>query len=334
MTRQTSSESRLTPPQPHVLGAVRKRVAQWFSTHARDLPWRQPGTSPWGVLVSEVMSQQTPMSRVAPRWLSWMATWPTPRDLAAAPTAEVLLAWDTLGYPRRALRLRECATAIAADYGNRVPDTLAELEALPGVGNYTAAAVMSFAHGRPATVLDVNIRRVLSRVFAGVEHPKAALGRQEQAWATGLVPRADHVTWNAGLMELGALVCTSRNPACADCPIAEQCAWLAAGRPAAEPARKPKTQAWEGTDRQLRGAIMAALRQSAGEAQGGGIAADLFTASAAEFDPDQLELYSPDVARKVMRVRDLGDSQRIARLLTDLAADGLTVRSGERIALP
>lgn len=315
-----------------VASAVHPRVLEWFADNARDLPWRTPGTSAWGVLVSEVMSQQTPMSRVAPKWEAWMATWPTPADLAAAPTSEVLIAWDSLGYPRRALRLQECARAITERHDGVVPSTEEELLALPGIGSYTAAAVASFAHRNRATVLDVNIRRVLSRVFAGVEHPKAALSKKETAWAAGLVPTHDHVEWNAGVMELGALVCTSRSPRCAECPLQDLCAWNLAGRPVA-PERKPRTQSWAGTDRQLRGAIMKVLRT----ATTAGLPTRLLTASALDLtttDEETLAGLPAPVVAAVERVRDLGTADRIDRLVTDLVSDGLAVLEDGRLRLP
>lgn len=332
MTHRTPAETDLA--------AAHEAVLTWFDAHARDLPWRAQGTSAWAVLVSEIMSQQTPVARVVPRWRDWMARWPAPSDLAAAPTAEVLRAWDSLGYPRRALRLKECAAVIAAEHGDRVPCDEETLRALPGIGAYTAAAVASFACGRRTTVLDVNIRRVLARVFDGHAHPKGALTKSETAWAAQFVPAdgsdACHVAWNAGVMELGALVCTSRNPACEVCPLAEQCRWLAAGRPAGDdPARKPKTQAWHGTDRQLRGAIMAVLK--AAEAP---VARDLLTASATEFDGgpdgtfDAQGAAHEAVETAILRVRELGDGQRIGRLIDALIADGLAAEGRVGLHLP
>lgn len=331
MTHRTPAETDLA--------AAHEAVLTWFDAHARDLPWRAPGTSAWAVLVSEIMSQQTPVARVAPRWRDWMARWPAPSDLAAAPTAEVLRAWDSLGYPRRALRLKECAAVIASEHSDQVPCDEETLLTLPGIGAYTAAAVASFACGQRTTVLDVNIRRVLARAFDGHAHPKGALTKSETAWAAQFVPAgpdapgARHVAWNAGVMELGALVCTSRSPACKVCPLAAQCRWLAAGRPAGDdPARKPKTQAWHGTDRQLRGAIMAVLK--AAEVP---VARSLLTASAAEYDSDLAgtpELADGPVEAAILRVRELGDGQRIGRLVDALIADGLAAESGGRLHLP
>jgi A/G-specific adenine glycosylase len=213
-------------------------------------------------MVSEFMLQQTPVSRVLKPWAEWMARWPEPADLAEASPADVLRAWGRLGYPRRALRLREAAAEIVSRHGGQVPGTEEELLALPGVGSYTAAAVAAFAFGRKAVVLDTNIRRVLARAAGGEALPAPSPRASERALAASLLPegRRESVTWNIAVMELGALVCTAKSPACGSCPLAGQCAWLQAGKPADRLAGRRKTQAWQGTDRQARGTVMAALR--------------------------------------------------------------------------
>src|SRR6187551_337639 len=142
-------------------------VLEWYAGNARDLPWRQPTTTAWGVLVSEVMLQQTPVVRVEPAWLAWMARWPTPADLAVEPPSEAIRMWGRLGYPRRAMRLHACAVAIVERHGGRVPADLDQLLALPGVGTYTARAVATFAYGQRHPVVDTNVRRVVSRAVAG-----------------------------------------------------------------------------------------------------------------------------------------------------------------------
>ena len=249
------------PTPPTRLTALHEGILDWFAAHARDLPWRDPNCPPWGVLVSEIMLQQTPVVRVLPRWRAWLERWPTPADLAAAPTADVLTAWDRLGYPRRALRLQEAAQAIVERHGGEVPADPAALRALPGIGEYTAAAVASFAFGIPETVVDTNVRRVLARALRGEALPGRTLTRAEMAAAHAAVPEGtDRANaWNAAVMELGALVCTARSPACDRCPVREACAWVAAGSP--PPEERPRGQAWAGTDRQVRGAVMAAVRQ-------------------------------------------------------------------------
>ncbi|MFC3795861.1 HhH-GPD family protein [Corynebacterium tuscaniense] len=237
-------------------------VSAWFTAHARDLPWRAPGTSPWGVLVSEVMSQQTPVSRVAPQWEEWMRRWPTPADLAVAPTAEVLRAWGSLGYPRRALRLKECAEEILDKHGGVVPCEVSELLALPGIGDYTARAVAAFAFAQAVPVVDTNVRRVYARAVLG--RPLAKPQKAELEWIAALLPEEDAHIFSAGLMELGAVVCTATAPACGECPIADSCAWLAAGSPppTAEELAGKKVQKFAGTDRQVRGKIMKVLREA------------------------------------------------------------------------
>jgi len=235
----------------------------WFARHRRDLPMRDEGVSPWATLVFEVMSQQTPIPRVQPVWEHWMERWPTPADLAAASPADVLVAWDHLGYPSRALRLQRCAAAITARPGGRVPADFEELLSLPGIGPYTASAVSSFAYHRRVPVLDTNVRRVLARTLDGVEFaPSSAPPRTERSRAEELLPLdgAAAAEWNVALMELGALVCTQRSPRCPQCPLAGECRWLAEGRPAAEV--RPRGQSWTGTDRQARGRVMALLREA------------------------------------------------------------------------
>jgi A/G-specific adenine glycosylase len=233
---------------------------EWFSATARDLPWRSPDRTAWGVLVSEIMLQQTPVVRVLPVWEEWLRRWPEPADLAREPAGEAVRAWGRLGYPRRALRLHAAAVEIERQHEGQVPGSYEELLQLPGVGSYTAAAVAAFAFGRRATVVDTNIRRVHARLFSGVALPSPALTAAEMRLAAELLPDDDgpSVRWNASVMELGALVCTARAPKCATCPVRESCAWLAAGEP--PPSYTPKGQAWHGTDRQVRGAVMAVLR--------------------------------------------------------------------------
>lgn len=235
-------------------------VIGWFGHAARDLPWRRDA-SPWAVMVSEFMLQQTPVARVLPVYEAWIDRWPTPAGLAAEPTGEAVRAWGRLGYPRRALRLHAAATAIVERHGGEVPTTSEELLALPGVGEYTAAAITSFAHRGRAVVMDTNIRRVFARVVSGVEFPATGVTAAERALATALLPAEDAHVWAAATMELGALVCTARSPDCASCPVSTLCRWRAAGYPAHDgPARRG--QAWDGTDRQCRGRLMAVLRDA------------------------------------------------------------------------
>lgn len=240
-------------------------VLGWYDEHARDLPWRRPEASPWSVVVSEFMLQQTPVARVLPVHQAWLARWPTPADLAAAPSGEAVRAWGRLGYPRRALRLHATATAIVEQHGGEVPADRDALLALPGVGDYTAAAIASFAFGRRHVVLDTNVRRVHTRVLGGEEFPGPSVTRAERDRAAGLLPadEATAATWSVAVMELGALVCTAANPSCPRCPVADRCAWLAAGQPPhAGPPRRAQT--WAGTDRQCRGRLLGVLREADG----------------------------------------------------------------------
>lgn len=234
-------------------------ILKWFAENKRDLPWRR--STPWGVLVSEFMLQQTPVVRVLPKWNEWMQRWPTPTDLASATRAEVITAWGRLGYPRRALRLHQCATIIANEFNGKVPESEEILNSLPGIGEYTAAAIASFAYDAKTLVLDINIRRVFARVIDGVETPKTSLSNLERTARSQLIPERNAHVWAAATMELGALVCTSRNPKCGGCPVESICQWKAAGYPDSDQPRQ--SQSWHGSDRQCRGIIVQALRENA-----------------------------------------------------------------------
>jgi len=240
-------------------------VLAWYARNARDLPWRAPGVTPWAVLVSEIMLQQTPVARVLPEYRRWLARWPTPAALAAEPAGEAIRQWGRLGYPRRALRLHETAAILAARHGGAVPADRDALLALPGIGSYTAAAVASFAFGQRHAVLDTNVRRVLARLVAGRPAAAAATSVAERRLAESLLPAEPAVAarWSVAIMELGALVCTAASPRCGGCPVARDCAWLAAGRPGVPPeAARRRTQRYDGTDRQCRGRLLAVLREA------------------------------------------------------------------------
>ncbi len=282
-------------------GPIVDAVLAWFRETGRDLPWRDGRTSAWGVLVSEVMLQQTPVARVEPVWREWMGRWPTPGDLAAASQADAVRAWGRLGYPRRAARLWECARVLVEHHGGTVPSSREELLALPGVGDYTAAAVMSFAHGARAVVIDTNVKRVLARVWGGEEFPAPGVTAAERALASRIVPAADALAaeWAVASMELGALVCTARSPRCDACPLQDTCAWRAAGYPASGLVKR-SSQAWHGTDRQVRGRILAQLREASG----------------------------PVVLADIADVADV-DATQFTRALGSLMADGLVTEIGE-----
>lgn len=243
--------------------AARRALLAWYQANARSLPWRRPDASPWGILVSEVMLQQTPVARVRPVWQEWLSRWPSPGDLAARPAGDALRAWARLGYPRRAIRLHASARSIVASHGGVVPADHGALLALPGVGQYTAAAVASFAFGLRHAVVDTNVRRVQARAVTGEPLPAPSLSAAEHRLAEALLPAdaAGTARWNVAVMELGAVLCTARAPRCTDCPFLQSCAWVAAGRPAYHgPPRRG--QRWEGTDRQIRGRMLARLRDS------------------------------------------------------------------------
>ena len=239
-------------------------VASWYREHARDLPWRRPGFSPWGTLVSEIMLQQTPVSRVIPRLEQWLTRWPTPDALAADSPAEAVRAWDRLGYPRRALHLHAAAVALSERHGGEVPADVDALLALPGIGDYTARAVAAFAFGMRVPVVDVNTRRVIARAVAGQGEAGPARTRVDLEAMEALLPADDAEAHdvNAGLMELGQTVCTARSPRCEGCPIASLCAWRAAGYPAYDGPLAPRQARFDGSDRQVRGLIMRELRHS------------------------------------------------------------------------
>jgi A/G-specific adenine glycosylase len=240
--------------------AAGESIVDWYATAARDLPWRRPDVDAWAVLVSEVMLQQTPVARVEPVWREWMARWPTPAALAAVPPADVIRAWGKLGYPRRALRLREAAVAVVERHGGVVPADVAALEALPGVGTYTARAVACFGYGQPQPVVDTNVRRVVARLV----HGRAEAGNARAADLADVVsltpPDAGRAArFSVAAMELGARVCVAGTPRCGACPVRDRCSWRLAGSPPHDgPARR--VQKFAGTDRQVRGRLLDVLR--------------------------------------------------------------------------
>ncbi len=238
-------------------------VLDWYAGHARDLPWRHADVTPWSVMVSEFMLQQTPVSRVLPAHAAWLDRWPRPAALADASAADAVRQWDRLGYPRRAVRLHASAQLIVSRHGGAVPADVPDLRALPGVGSYTAAAIASFAFSRRHAVLDTNVRRVLARLISGQGLPPVTPTVAEVRLAESLLPADGRqaARWSVGVMELGALVCTSTRPRCPDCPLAGECAWLRLGRPAA--AVRRGQAAYHGSDRQCRGQLLAVLRASA-----------------------------------------------------------------------
>jgi len=234
---------------------------RWYDRHARDLPWRSEEATPWHIMVSEFMLQQTPVSRVLPVYQAWVQRWPTPADLACEPVGEAIRAWGRLGYPRRAMRLHECACAIVERHDGRVPETRDALRALPGVGEYTSAAVAAFAYGQRHAVLDTNVRRVFARVISGEEYPARTLTAAERTLAEHLLPRTPETAarWAVAVMELGALRCTAVSPVCTACPLRTRCEWRRRDYPRGT---KPRGQSYAGTDRQCRGRLLGMLRDA------------------------------------------------------------------------
>jgi A/G-specific adenine glycosylase len=272
----------------------------WGLPRLRDLPWRQT-RDPWAILVSELMLQQTQVARVLPKFLDFMSLYPTPAACAAVPSGDIVRAWAGLGYNRRALNLHRAACAVA-DAGS-FPSTLAGLLALPGVGPYTARAILAFAYEADVAVVDTNIARVLARL-----HGRALATSEVQALADALVPEGDGWAWNQVLMELGATTCTARSWACGTCPLQPTCAWVGGSPidPAIGSAGVSGGQSrFSGSDRQGRGRLVDALRT-----------ASVPAASLA----------------KVMGWPD--DAARADRVVQTLVADGLALREDDVYRLP
>lgn len=289
---------------------LRWGVLAWYGATARALPWRAPGTDPYAVLVSEVMLQQTQAARVAPAYQAFLAAFPTAPALAAAPLDEVLRRWGGLGYPRRARALWRTAGVLVAEHGGRVPDDLDALLALPGIGDYTARAVLTFGFGRPVAPVDVNVARVMARAVAGAPLARTVVAEvaEEQVLAVGPGRAA---AWNHALMDLGARVCTARAPRCGECPVAALCAWRSGSGPdegpdpaAGSAVRSRPQAAFRGSDRYHRGRLMRALR-------------------------------SGHVARAaVPAAADLHDAGRLERVVDGLLRDGLARWEAGALALP
>ncbi|CAN7353953.1 A/G-specific adenine glycosylase [Microbacterium maritypicum] len=288
---------------------MRSRLSAWYRSTARDLPWRRSAFhnefGAWGVLVSEFMLQQTPVTRVIPHLEAWLDRWPTPATMAMASTAEVVQQWANLGYPRRALWLHRAAVEITDRHGGVVPRDVDALLALSGIGDYTARAVAVFAYGDRHPVVDTNTRRVLARAVEGRAQPGAA-SRRDLDLMSSLLPEdvAEAAVFNAAAMELGATVCTSRAPRCPLCPLAGSCAWLAAGRPDTGDGRR-RQAAYEGSDRQARGAVLRLLRSR---------------------DPEAVPLDAV--------LPDWPDTGQRDRAIDSLIADGLAEADGATLFLP
>lgn len=236
------------------LPAIQAAVLEWYAANARPLAFRRT-TDPWAVLLSEVIAQQTQAARAAEAWERLIALFPTPASMAAVSPATVIREWRGLGYNRRALALHRAATAIVERHGGRVPDDLSELTALPGIGPYTARAVLAIAFDQPVAALDTNIRRVLARLAPG-----APWGAATQPWADGFVPAHAAAAWTHALMDLGATICRKQRPRCEACPLRPLCPFEPT---AVEPTtRRVNVARFETTTRWLRGRILDRLRDA------------------------------------------------------------------------
>ena len=281
-------------------------LVDWFADAARPLPWRAADVSPWAVLVSEFMLQQTQVARVVPLWEAWIRRWPTAAALAAESPSEAVRAWDRLGYPRRALWLHRAAVEIVERHGGEVPADLDALLALQGVGPYTARAVAAFAFGLRHPVVDTNTRRVIARAVGGDGEPGPPSTSRDLGAMSALLPEGDVEAraFNAAAMELGATVCVARGPRCDECPIAARCAWRAAGYPAYQGARKAAQARFEGSDRQVRGLVMRELRAA----------------------------HRPVAPTELAAV--WSDAAQLDRAVAGLVSDGLAVSAEEGLRLP
>lgn len=219
----TPSLSSSQPLQPALVAQAQNALLQWYASQQRDLPWRAT-RDPYAILVSEIMLQQTQVDRVLPKYRQFLTAFPTLADLANAPTADVIAVWVPLGYNMRAVRLQAIARQVLADYGGRIPDTIDELLKLKGIGRYTAGAIACFAYEKQVATVDTNIRRVLHRVFLGLEHPTPKIhDSQALTLAEQVLPQDEAYPWNQALMDLGATICTSNNPKCIHCPLQQTC---------------------------------------------------------------------------------------------------------------
>jgi A/G-specific adenine glycosylase len=284
---------------------VQEALISWWSAEGRDLPWRRT-RDPWAVLVSELMLQQTQVPRVVGRWEAFLDEFPTPDACAARPAGDVVTAWAGLGYNRRALNLHRCAVAVCERHGGELPESLEDLLALPGIGPYTARAVLVFAFEHDLGLVDTNAGRFLSRAGAG-----RRLGVKEaQGVADSLVPAGRGWAWGQAVFDLGALVCVRRSPRCGECPIRPWCEWAKAGHPEPDPVEgsagiSTGQSPFAGSDRQGRGRLVDALRAG------------------------------PVARRRLATVMGWpGDAERAERVAQTLVADGLVVDEGAFLRLP
>ncbi len=275
MSKQSQPAPLYPQPAPDTIALVHDRLLQWYAKEGRDLPWRNT-SNPYAILVSEIMLQQTQVERVIPKYHEFLAAFPTLHNLAAAPTAAVISTWASLGYNRRAVNLQAIARQVVAEYGGRIPDSIDDLLKLKGIGRYTAGAIACFAYHRQVATVDTNIRRVLHRIFFGLEYPQSRLSdAQMLAFAEYALPPGKAFDWNQASMDLGATTCTAASPRCEQCPLQTLCracaemsqlslfpsgAALRQVRKVAEKKARYQTQSFTSTNRYFRGRIIDYLR--------------------------------------------------------------------------
>ena len=282
MSKQASPLSLSFQPAPDHIARVQRALLQWYANEQRDLPWRST-TDPYAILVSEIMLQQTQVERVLPKYYQFLTVFPTLAALAKAATAEVISVWVPLGYNRRAVNLQAIARQVMAEYDGRIPDTIEELLKLKGIGRYTAGAIACFAYRKQVATVDTNIRRVLYRIFIGLEQLDAKINDAAiLSLAERVLPAGEAYNWNQALMDIGATICTSGNPQCSRCPLQETChayaemsqhslfpsgTVLRQLRKVAEKKASYEAQPFTSTNRYFRGRIVALLRSLPADAR-------------------------------------------------------------------
>ncbi|HLZ63481.1 MAG TPA: A/G-specific adenine glycosylase [Ktedonosporobacter sp.] len=308
-------------PQVHAL------LLNWYELEQRDLPWRST-SDPYAILVSEMMLQQTQVDRVLPKYQQFLSAFPTLADLAAAPTAEVITVWVPLGYNTRAVRLQSIARQVMTEYDGRIPDTIDELLKLKGIGRYTAGAIACFAYHKQVATVDTNIRRVLHRIFLGLEHPEPKVNDAQMLILAEQVLPPDHAySWNQALMDLGATICTSNNPHCPTCSLQEACqaytemsqhslfpsgVVLRQLRKVAEKKKTYQSQPFTSTNRYFRGRIVDLLRTL----------------------PANQRMSLPELGKKIKPDFSEEDHAWLQKLVVGLVRDGLLDAAEDGVRLP
>ena len=326
MSRQTLSSISFLPAPDHV-ARVHQLLLQWYAAEQRDLPWRSTDY-PYAVIISEIMLQQTQVERVLPKYSQFLTAFPTLSDLASAATAEVISVWVPLGYNRRAVNLQAIARQVIAKYNGRIPDTIEELLTLKGIGRYTAGAIACFAYRKQVATIDTNIRRVLHRIFLGLEQPAPRLNdAQMLLLAEQVLPAGEAYNWNQALMDLGATVCSSGNPQCVRCPLQENClaysemsqhSLFPSGtvirqlRKVAEKKAAYQTQPFTSTNRYFRGRVVSLLRSL----------------------PAETRMQLADVGPQIKPTYSEEDLPWLEKLIDGLAKDGLVDCTVEGVRLP